>query len=299
MPGVAVCPVAGKLRVDVCPPSDSMLILLQNKSSRSFSHDKSASFRIKGDGSPFRTVCRCECLQGSKSADAKGSNSRFRPSGYHDVTIAVADMAKRIPDGIGGAGTGCHNAGTHPVKAKTYGNAPRGHVGNRPGNKKRRYSVISFFHPANLLFLYCGDPSYSACHTDTPAIPAFFQRLQTGVLHRLTCGHHGVLAEQIHLPDFAPVNPFLYIQIFYFSRQPDLLPGGIVPCNRRNSAPGLFHAFPDLLWAVARRTGDAHAGNHYSSFFHRCSLLFQVLSVFRSLMFLFLPARSVFRPPGC
>ena len=152
MVGISAHAHAGQLAVDACPACRGVLERFQHQNTGTLAQHEAITILVPWSaGSFWRIIALGKRLDGTKSADTREANGRFRTTRDHNVGVAIFNKARGIADAMRRGSTCRYHRYVWTLEAVENGYHPCDHVHDRTRHKKWRNPPRTFRnHFANI-----------------------------------------------------------------------------------------------------------------------------------------------------
>ena len=225
-----------------------MLEFFQNNNACTFTQNKAVSFLIKRNGTSLWICGSRKRSQSCETAYSDWSNCRLCTARKHHICIAALNTSVGLTDAVCSCRTGCHYINIFSSQAKLNGYISCCHIGNHHRHHQRTHTVWSFLQVFLMLTLDCLKASDTGTNGASNCKRIFLFHIKPGLLHRLFCSCHCILAKQFHSPCILRVHIFLRLKIFYFCCQMYFKIRRIKMGNLSKPCLSFFQSVPKFLY---------------------------------------------------
>ena len=211
---------------------------------------------------PLRLVVpRRKGLDGVEPGQAQRRDGRLGASGEHDVRVAPGDHPERIPDGVRPGAAGGDGRGVRAAGLVADGDLAGRLVDDDLDEEERRDAAGPLLEEDLVRLLEGADAADAGADADARPVAGQGLEGDPRVLDRQLGRGHGVLGEEVHLPDFFPVDERQGVEAPDLPREAGLEPGGVEPCHGADAALAAEQGLPGRLRADAERRDQPDAGD--------------------------------------
>ena len=264
--GVAVQAEARQLGVDPRPSCRGMLVGLQDDHTRTVREDESVPVPVPGAAGPLRLLVTArERPRGGEPRETEGTAGHLGTARDHHVHVTVSDEPAGVPDVVGAAGAGTHDAVIRALDSVADREVAGNHVDDVARHEEGRDLPRPAIQERLIALLDPGQPPDARADGDPYPLGVRLGDLQPRVRDGLHSRRDAVVDEGVHLLHVLGRDVTARLEPLQGAGDPngerrrvEMGDGGNTALAREDARPGLRHV-------ESHRRHDANSCNDDAS----------------------------------